>query len=119
MAEAKTNYLKAMNKLNTTLLPDYEDNLYRWIYGESVQSPSPSIMERLSLKDKGEEQQVKENSKFGLYSSEAYAAKFEDTTLLMEGYNNSSWKIYDSLKFQLKDIDSVVSAIEQSKALQR
>lgn len=44
MAESKTHYFKALNKLNSSLLPDYEDNLYRWIYGESLPEPSPSIM---------------------------------------------------------------------------
>ena len=37
----------------------------------------------------------------------------------MQGYNSSTYHIYDSLKFELKEIDSVVAAIEQVKALQR
>jgi hypothetical protein len=76
MAESKNNYFKAMNKLNTTLLPDYEDTLYRWIYGESLPQPSPSIMERFSLKDKGQEGEKEVvPQRFGLYSSEAYSSK--------------------------------------------
>lgn len=50
MAESKQNYFRAVNRLNQTLLPDYEDNLYRWIYGESLPQPPPSIMERISMK---------------------------------------------------------------------
>jgi hypothetical protein len=33
MAESKQNYYRAISKLNQALLPDYEDHLYRWIYG--------------------------------------------------------------------------------------
>ena len=33
MAESKQRYFKALNKLNLSLLPSYEDLIYRWIDG--------------------------------------------------------------------------------------
>lgn len=37
----------------------------------------------------------------------------------MKNFNNSTWQIYDILKYELKEIDSVIGAIEQTKVLQR
>ena len=46
-----------------------------------------------------------------LYNSEAYRSKLEDTGHLIQEYNSSVWVIYDVLKFELKDIDTVLSAL--------
>jgi len=50
MAESKQKYFKAISNLNSRLLPDYEDTVYRWIYGEPLPKSPPSILERMSLK---------------------------------------------------------------------
>jgi hypothetical protein len=50
LEESKQNYYRAINKLNQTLLPDYEDTLYRWIYGESLPQTPTNIVERISMK---------------------------------------------------------------------
>jgi hypothetical protein len=50
LAESKQNYYRAINKLNQTLLPDYEDTLYRWIYGESLPQTPTNIVERITMK---------------------------------------------------------------------
>lgn len=50
MAESKQKYFRAASKLNLSLLADYEDTIYRWIYGEPLPKSPPSIMERMSLK---------------------------------------------------------------------
>lgn len=33
MADSKQKYFKAASRLNLNLLADYEDIVYRWIYG--------------------------------------------------------------------------------------
>jgi len=50
MAESKQNYFKAASKLNLNFLADYEDTLYRWIYGEPLPKNPPSIFEKMKLK---------------------------------------------------------------------
>jgi hypothetical protein len=109
LADSKQTYYRSISKLNQTLLPQYEDMIYRWIYGEALPQPPPSIMERMSFRasrDSKEEPQppqetelkdVKEKevkdantTKFGLFSTEAYKSKFEDTVLLMQDYNSST-----------------------------
>ena len=34
--DSKKKYFKGINKLTQELLPEYEDLLYRWIYGEAL-----------------------------------------------------------------------------------
>lgn len=46
-----------------------------------------------------------------LYNSEAYKSKLEDTAHLIQDYNSSVWVLYDVLKFELKDIDTVILAL--------
>ena len=60
LSESKQNYFKAVNKLNQELLPEYEDIIYRWIYGESLPQNPPSIMERMSRKTTEPEEEPKE-----------------------------------------------------------
>ena len=50
MADSKQKYFKAASRLNLNLLADYENIVYRWIYGEPLPKNPPSIMERMSLK---------------------------------------------------------------------
>ena len=97
--------------------------LYRWIYGESLPKTPPSILQRMSRKTQSESgTESKEeivDSKFGLFSSESYQAKFEDTALLITEYNSSTWQFYYLLKYELKEIDTVLVAIEQTKNIKR
>jgi hypothetical protein len=44
LADSRQTYFKGVNKLTQELLPEYEDLLYRWIYGESLPEAPPSIM---------------------------------------------------------------------------
>lgn len=50
MIISKQTYFRAASRLNLNLLADYEDTLYRWIYGEPLPKNPPSLMERMNLK---------------------------------------------------------------------
>lgn len=49
MAESKQKYFRAASKLNTELLPDYEDTISRWINNQPLPQNPPGIIERLSF----------------------------------------------------------------------
>ena len=60
-----------------------------------------------------------DNAKLGLYSSESYKTKFQDTALQIYDYNSSTQQIYDVCKYELKEIDSVLGSVQQIKDLAR
>jgi hypothetical protein len=49
MADSKQKYFRAASRLNALLLPDYEDTIYRWIYGEAFPESPPTLIQRISL----------------------------------------------------------------------
>jgi hypothetical protein len=50
LADLKTKYIRAVSKLNQTIMPAYENVLFRWFNGAPIEDKEPSLMERLSRK---------------------------------------------------------------------
>lgn len=49
LAELKGRYIRAVSKLNQTLLPSYENVLFNWFNGAPIEK-EPSIMEKINRK---------------------------------------------------------------------
>ena len=68
-------------------------------------------METIGEKETKEENGTLEKKGY-LLNTEEYAAALKDTALSVRNYNHSLWLIYDIFKFQLKETDSILEAIQ-------